>query len=394
MRITIITHIFPYPKRGYPGLYGTERYCENIAINLKKIGHKVKIITTFWNGGKRHDIYKGIPILRILDSKALIGKPGSLFYFSYISFGINLLREKNFRFYKDSDIIFLIITLSSYSFFKIKNIPVISIYFHRQPLEFMSYHLTYPFLHFMEKKQFNKFKKIITLSNSSKNELIEYYGLGEKNIEVIPVGINISKFSPKNYSIEIREKYGKNILLFSGLMIPRKGAPILIKAVSYIIKKIPDVHLILIGKGPKLEIWKLLSNKLGIRDNVSFLGFVKEEDLLKFYATCDIYVFPSWKEGFGQVILEAMASGAPVICTNKPPMSEINGNGGFTFKINDSKDLAMKIIQLLKNKDNLKVLKENAIQRAKEYSWEQVVKIYDTKLKEIRNSFLKYSNHI
>ncbi|MFX1394816.1 MAG: glycosyltransferase family 4 protein, partial [Promethearchaeota archaeon] len=255
--------------------------------------------------------------------------------------------------------------------------------------EFMSYHITYPFLHYMEKRQFRRFKNVITVSSTSKNDIIKYYSLNEKDIKVIPNGINTKKFNPKNSSGEIRKKYGENILLYSGMMIPRKGIPILIKAISHVIKQIPEVHLILIGEGPNLESWKKLSIYLGIQNNISFLGFVKEEDLLKFYATCDIYVFPSWKEGFGQAILEAMASGAAIICADKPPMSEIIGNGGVTFKINDSEDLSMKIIHILRNKPLLKNLKENAIQRAKEYIWDNIVKIYDDHLKKKRNLFPK-----
>ena len=69
MRITIISPYFPYPKRGK--FYGVERYTENLAINLKKLGNKVKIVTTFWNGGRRYDTFKGIQILRIKDTGSI-----------------------------------------------------------------------------------------------------------------------------------------------------------------------------------------------------------------------------------------------------------------------------------------------------------------------------------
>ena len=164
-------------------------------------------------------------------------------------------------------------------------------------------------------------------------------------------------------------------------MVPRKRVPVLLRAMPYVIKEIPDVHLILTGKGGLLNGYKKLANNLGIQNNTTFLGFVEDNELLKYYASCDIYVFPSWKEGFGQVILEAMASGTPVICADNPPMSEIVGNGGLTFKVDDPKDLAKKIIYLLNNRDELARLRENGLKIVKEYSWIQIAKVYYDSLK-------------
>ena len=80
MKITIISPFFPYPKRG--DFFGAERYTENLAFSLKEIGFDIKIVTSFWYGGKRYDTYNGIPILRILDSKALFGNFGVKYFFS------------------------------------------------------------------------------------------------------------------------------------------------------------------------------------------------------------------------------------------------------------------------------------------------------------------------
>ncbi|MFX1395146.1 MAG: glycosyltransferase family 4 protein, partial [Promethearchaeota archaeon] len=228
----------------------------------------------------------------------------------------------------------------------------------------------------MERNVFKEYNNIITISNRSKNSLKNVYNVEDKNIKVFPIGIDDKKFNPSNRSEQIREKYGNNILLYSGLMLPRKRVPVLLEAMTNVIKEIPDVHLILTGKGRLLNDYKKLAKTLGIQNNTSFLGFVEDNELLKFYASCDIFVFPSWREGFGQAILEAMASGTPVICADMPPMSEIVGNGGLTFKQDDSKDLAKKIIQLLNNRDELARLRENALTKVKEYSWIQIAKGY------------------
>ena len=135
-----------------------------------------------------------------------------------------------------------------------------------------------------------------------------------------------------------------------------------------VIKVIPDVKLILIGDGLLLGEYMRLSNSLGLQNNTTFLGFVETEDLLKFYASCDIFILPSELEGFGQVLLEAMASGTPCICANKDPMMEILGNAGETFKANDPEDLSFKIIELLKDRKKLANLKEKTIENIKKYN--------------------------
>ena len=105
MKITIISPIFPYPKRG--DYFGLERYVENLAIHLKQLGNDIRIITTFWYGGNKYDQYRGIEIFRIRDLKALIGEIAVVGFMHYISFGLNLFRKKNYKIYQDSDVIIL-----------------------------------------------------------------------------------------------------------------------------------------------------------------------------------------------------------------------------------------------------------------------------------------------
>lgn len=395
MKITIITPFFPYPRRGDG--HGAERYAENLAIYFKKKGNDVKIVTTFWNGGKRHDLFKGIPILRILESKALFRKFGTIFFLHYITFGLNLFRKKNFNFYKDSDIILINIGMGFTRFFKKRKIPLISIFHHywfiksestrSNFIKSLNYYYLYFFYlfsyYYLEKRQFKRNNNIIAISKSSKNELFKYYGINKKKIKIIPIGIDTNKFNPSNKSKEIRKKYGNNILLYSALTVYRKRLPVLLEAMTQVIKEIPDVRLILTGGGPLWNYCKNLSDSFGLQEHAIFLGFVKEEVLLEFYASSDIYILPSEQEGFGQVILEAMASGTPVICANKPPMSEIVENGGKTFRVNDPEDLSKNIIELLKNREKLLKFKKNALNVAMKYEWTHLINNYIKYFKEI-----------
>ena len=293
------------------------------------------------------------------------------------------MRKKNFQFYRNSDIIILSIAIGFPKFFKIKKIPVLSIFYHFQTPNSIIDFLALPFFHYLEKRQFKKLNNVITISNASKHHIMTKYHIKESSIKVIPIGVDTSRYNPSNYSEEIRKKLGNNILLYSGRMVQRKKIPVLLYAMKYVIKEIPDVHLILIGDGPLLKSFKNLAKSLEIQNNVTFLGFVSEKELLKYYATSDIYVFPSELEGFGQVIIEAMASGTPVICANKLPMSEIVGEGGKVFKLSDSKDLSKKIIKLLSNREELTNLKIKALEEIKRFDWLNIGQIYSDYIKKI-----------
>ncbi len=380
MKITIISPVFPYPNRGILG--GIERVVENLSIFLKKLNHNVKIVTTYWNGGNRYDKYKEIPILRVKDSKSIFGKLGSIFLFNSFSFGLNILRKKNFTFYRDSDIIILSFVFGFTRFFKFKRIPVISIFYHYENPRSIGDYLNLPFYNYLAKKQFSKHKNIITASESSKKQVIDFYDVKSEYIKFIPYGINLERFNPKNHNPEIKNKFGNSILLYVGAFYERKRIPILLKAMTNIIKQIPEAHLILIGTGQMLDYCKKFSKLLGIDQNVTFLGFVKDDLIRKYYASSEIFILPSELEGYGLVILEAMASGTPVICANKPPMSKIIENGGRTFKLNNSNDLSKKIIMLLNDREELSKLKRNALLIVKKYEWNHIIKIYIDYLNE------------
>lgn len=382
MKITIITPVFPYPRAGfYPGV---ERYLQYLVLSFKKLGIKIQIITSFWNGGVQFDHYKGVPIIRVLDSRTIFGKLGSFFRLNHITFGLNFISKKIYRYYYDSNIVILAQPFGFTRFLKIKGIPTISIAYHYDKPEMFKQYFELPFFHYLQKRQFKIHKNVVAISESTKTSLISKYDLNKIDIKVIPIGVDYKKFNTSNSSKKIKKKYGRNILLTVGPFLVRKRIPILLNALPIIIKRVPDVHLILIGKGPLLHYLKNLSELLRIQDHVSFLGFVKDEQLLKYYASSTLFVFPSEIEGFGQVILESMASGTPVICANKLPMSEIIGNGGITFNLNDSKDLAEKIIDLLENKEKRLKLRENALNLVKKkYDWSQIVRDYINYIKDL-----------
>ncbi len=389
LKISILSLVFPYPKVGI--MPGVENYVESFAVPLKRLGYDVKIITTFWNGNRKFDIYKGIPIIRVTDSRSLMGKLGSIFHINNITFGLNLLFKKKFRYFHDSDVIIIPLAIGFTGFFKLKKIPVISCFLHYDKRISFVNQFNLPVYHYLERKQFNKHKNVLTISNHSKKDIMRFYGIDKEDINVFPIGIDTEKFNPSNFSIKIREKYGENILLCVGPFLKRKRINILLEAMTNVINVIPEAHLILAGEGLLMKDLIKLSNSLGLQKNTSFLGFIETELLLKFYASTDLFILPSELEGFGQVLLEAMASGTPCICVNEEPMSEIIGIAGQTFKVNDPVDLSEKIIDLLINREKLTELRKNIFDVLKKYNSINIAKNWSIYIKKTIKNY-KYKN--
>lgn len=385
MKITLITPFFPHPNRGHA--HGAERYAEGLVIGLKKAGHEVKIVTSFYNGKKRIDFFQGIPILRIHDSNSLLNFHGSIFFLHYISFGFFSTRKSIFNFYKDSDVIITDIALGWSKFFR-KKIPLVSVFFHYDEdltTKGFFYRLFYiNFLRFIEKQYFKGKRNIIAISKKSKLDLIQKYNIPEETITVIPIGIDLEKFNPKNYSNVLKEKYNDYTILYSSLTVYRKRLPVLLRAMQRVIKEIPSVHLILTGGGPLWEYCKNLARNIGIENNTTFLGFINDKLLQCLYASCNLFVFPSEKEGFGQVILEAMASGTPVICADVSPMADILEKGGKTFQVNNYEDLSRKIIKIFKNEEELNNYQKKVYEIAQKYEWSKIIGIYSEYLKNLK----------
>ena len=127
-----------------------------------------------------------------------------------------------------------------------------------------------------------------------------------------------------------------------------------------------------------IPAFALLAKKEGIEKHVVFHGWVDQSKLSSYYKSADICVFPSRHEGFGLVVLEAMASGIPVIASDIPSFQEIISDGydGKLFKSEDADDLSKEIIALYQDPHLRKKLSRNAFEKAKRYSWENIADKY------------------
>lgn len=191
---------------------------------------------------------------------------------------------------------------------------------------------------------------IIAISSVAKEELIEKFSVESSRINVVPHGVDTDVFKPHPVSQvgQFCKKKGKIYLLFVGSLTKRKNLESLLKAIAIILRKRPDIHLLMVGDGEEKTYLKNLVELLHLSDNVTFFGSVSRETLIELYNLSDYLVLPSYKEGFGMIMLEALACEKPVVTTPVGISSIIEANklgvvaGGFTpFHIASALDSAI-----------------------------------------------------
>ncbi|MFC1780454.1 glycosyltransferase family 4 protein [Patescibacteria group bacterium] len=228
---------------------------------------------------------------------------------------------------------------------------------------------------------------VIAVSEVPKKYFKEYY---KGKIHVVPNGIDLDVYKPSN---EPFEKYmdGKVNILFLGRLDKRKGVMYLLKAFRKLNKKIENLRLIIAGKGEQLNKVKDYVRKHKLK-NVEILGFIKEKDKPGIYASCDIFCAPAlYGESLGIVLLEAMASGKPVVAFANPGYKTVlKGTGSlFLVKPKDVKGLTKKLEILCNDKKLRKFVGEWGISEVKSYSW---IRVCDDVLKVYEEAILKREN--
>ena len=234
------------------------------------------------------------------------------------------------------------------------------------------------------------YKKVIAISKFIKNKLIKYFNINETDIDIIYHGVNLNEFNPQNKLLfrdsvrsELHLSDDDFVVLFVGKEYRRKGLHLIISALNLINNK--KIKLVVVGKDNSSEF-----SNLGNTVNTSQIIIVGHSaDVKKYYAAADIFVFPSSFDAFGLVVLEAMASGLPVITTNTTGASELITNEQDGLILNNRLDvveLKQKILKLYTEPAFLNKLKNNAWKTAQTYSWDvvsdQTLKLFENVYRE------------
>lgn len=198
-----------------------------------------------------------------------------------------------------------------------------------------------------------KANKIITISKSTKTELIKYLKIPEQKIIVIYPSID-EKFSilKENRKNELKKRLfsDKKVILYVGSYLKNKNINGLIKVFYEIHKEIKNAILVIVNEKEKIPKEYLdLINNLGIQEIVQFTGYVSDQELVNIFNCSDVLIYPSLYEGFGFPPLEAMACGCPVITSNTSSLPEVVGDAGILVNPNNYNEIAKNAIMLLKN---------------------------------------------
>jgi len=240
-------------------------------------------------------------------------------------------------------------------------------------------------------------RRVIAVSQQTADDLIHYFGAPASKIDVVYNGVG-EEFSPgkEDENIEFRHRHGlpERFLLYLGTLEPRKNLPLLVKAYARW-QRADDVALVLAGaKGWFYdEIFRLV-DELGVADRVHFPGYVPSTELPAWYRAATGFVYPSLFEGFGLPILEAMACGAPVLCSTAPSLLEVAGDAALTVTIDHENENA-NISALTNGLDRLvyepalrQELRRRGIAQAATFSWrrtaQQTVHVYEQALNHSR----------
>ncbi len=227
-----------------------------------------------------------------------------------------------------------------------------------------------------------KASRVFTISNASKDDIIQEYGIPKEKVFVTYPGIK-KVLSSKNKILsmdEIKNKYGieGEYILFVGTLQPRKNIVRLIEAfskISNIKYQKSNISLIIIGKkGWMYEEILNSPKKFNIDKKVKFLENVSDEDLPYFYKNAFCFALPSLYEGFGLPVLEAMKYGCPVITSNISSLPEAGGNAALYVDPENVDDISLKIEILLNDKKLRENLIKKGYEQVKKFSWEKTAR--------------------
>ena len=356
MKIAILVLLFP-PK----WLAGTEIATYNIAKYLAKRGHEVHVITTLDEGLPKENMEEGFYVHQIFLRK--------IRFLGVISFWLKIFWHlKKIK----PDIVHVqSVGIGIPAFLSKKILEKPYIVWGRGS----DIYLPDKFTKSISKLVLKNADAVIALTGDMKKKMQKFC---DKDISVIPNGIDLERFSnlsKEDIRKKLKIKEDEKVIIFVGTLRPVKGVKYLIKAMKIISPKNANTRLMLVGDGDERGNLEKLVKGLSLEEYVKFVGKVPNEKVPEYMAASDVFVLPSLSEGFPVTVLEAMASGVPIIATNVGGLPEIikDGENGFLVEPKNPEKIAEKVLLILEDDGLRERISRNNKEKVKGYSWESVI---------------------
>lgn len=226
------------------------------------------------------------------------------------------------------------------------------------------------------KKSVNRSDHIITISDSTKQSIIKHYNISSKDITVINPAVNLQIYKPARIKEiqAVKKKYGIDgkYLLYMGTIEPRKNIAGIIRAYKSLPESVRSTYRLVLAGGKGWlddEIDQLISESNP--EQIVKTGYIDEQDAPILYSGAEIFIYPSFYEGWGMQILESMACGTPVITADNSSLPEAGGKAATYVRAGDDVGLTKAIEGLLGHKDLYKKKVEAGIEHSKQFTWEE-----------------------
>ena len=235
-------------------------------------------------------------------------------------------------------------------------------------------------------------KSVLTLSEKSRRDIVRVYGLSPERVAVTYLAADRSVFYRRSEAeiASLKEKYGlpEEFILYIASSLPHKNYERLLCAFAEVRRKMPDIKLVLIGaRDYGHEAISARIESLGLSDSVLFLGWLPFEEIPVIYSAASLFVFPSLHEGFGIPVLEAFASGTPVVCSRIEPLDEVAGDAALFVDPLSADAIAEGILRVLGDSQLKDALRAKGLKRAGEFSWERTASRTLSFIEQTRTGF-------
>jgi glycosyltransferase involved in cell wall biosynthesis len=214
---------------------------------------------------------------------------------------------------------------------------------------------------------------ILAISQATQSDLVRAFHVDPQRVHVTPLAADAT-FAPRSAAqiAAARSKYAlpEQYVLYLGINKPHKNLPRLVEA-----WRLSNIKLVIAGQwDERYPEARQLAKDLGLEDQIVFAGPIEETDLPALYSGATLFVFPSLYEGFGLPVLEAMACGTPVVCSNTSSLPEVAGDAALLCDPRDATSIAQAVLRAQTDVALREMLRERGLARAAQFTWDNVAR--------------------